>query len=177
MASGGDRIATPRWTPARTLLLAIAGEAWPPLAPQVCLDGMAFARKRELHATIVGHGLGARLCGAMSASREVHDRVQHAIDTLDWSWQRGLDWRLLETSGDGARRRTVIELIDLPAMAAFHHAIARLLGDTLPVPPPHVTLYTAGGAKGIGLPNPAALARLQLRDVTADELGFEPRAT
>ena len=44
-------------------------------------------------------------------------------------------------------------------MAAFHQALGQLLGRALPVPPPHVTLYVAGTARGIGLPDPETLAR------------------
>jgi hypothetical protein len=171
--SGSDAPATPRWTPARTLLLPIPASAWPPLAAALSLDGVGFVRKRELHATIAGNALGARLCDAMAAASEVRVAVECALAGLDWRWQRRRDWRLLEKREEGSWRRAVIELIALPAMAGFHHAMARLLGETLPVPPPHVTLYTSSGAKGIGLPDPATLARLQLRTVDASELGLQ----
>jgi hypothetical protein len=172
--SNSNAPATPCWTPARTLLLPIAATAWPPLAAELALDGVAFVRKRELHATIAGNALGARLCDAMAASSEVRATVERTLAGLDWRWQRNRDWRLLEMREGGSWRRSVIELIALPAMAGFHHAMARLLGATLPVPPPHVTLYTSGGARGIGLPDAAALARLQLRTVDASELGLQP---
>ena len=43
-------------------------------------------------------------------------------------------------------------------MARFHARLGGLLGESLPVPPPHVTLYVRGDAEGIGVPDDATLA-------------------
>src|SRR3546814_3240457 len=45
--------------------------------------------------------------------------------------------------GQASIAHSLVELVDLPAMAPFQRALGRLLGRQLPVPPPHVTLYTA----------------------------------
>ena len=63
----------------------------------------------------------------------------------------------------------------MPAMADFHTALAGLLQRPLPVPPPHVTLYTAGRHAGIGLPDESSLQRYSVRTVSHEELARRGR--
>jgi len=160
----------PRWTRAGTLLLAIAPAALPLPAAVVRLDGIEFRRKQELHATIVGNALGARVRRAM-ADGAVRRAIGEAIDSLDWRWRRCREWVLLEKREGAGCRHSLIERIELPAMTAFHRRLGERLGEALPTPPPHVTLYTAGGARGIGIADEATLAQLRVRMVDATELG------
>jgi hypothetical protein len=162
--------AKPRWTAARTLLLPIPAQAWPSLPAELRLDGFELRRKRELHATIVGHALGARVRDRMSADARVRGAVDEAIAGLDWQWHRCRSWALLEKREGARSRQALVEHLRMPAMAAFHRRLGTLLDEALPVPPPHVTLYTGGGSKGIGLPDEATLERLCLRVVDAAEL-------
>ena len=166
----------PRWTSARTLLLPIPTQEWPALPERLQLDGFDLRRKRELHATIVGHALGTRVRDRMAADAPVRDTVAEAIAGLQWQWERCRSWALLEKRDGGTRRQSLVEHLRMPAMAEFHRRLGALLGETLPVPPPHVTLYTSGGAKGIGLPDEAALERLRLRAVEEIELPDAIRA-
>ena len=64
-------------------------------------------------------------------------------------------------------------LHDFPALRAiaFNGSTAAAIGRKLiGKPPPHVTLYTSDGAKGIGLPDASTLERLCLRAVDEAEL-------
>lgn len=160
----------PSWTSAGTLLLPIITAAWPSLPAQLRLDGVDLHRKRELHVTIVGHALGARVRKAVDANPVLRSAIDAAIAALDWRWQRDRRWSLLERCDEGRRRHSLVEHLRMPAMAAFHRRLGELLGDELPVPPPHVTLHTAGGAMGIGLPDEATLERVRRRMVDAAEL-------
>jgi len=160
----------PHWTSARTLLLPISTQEWPALPERLQLDGFDLRRKRELHATIVGHALGTRVRDCIAADAHVRDAIAEAITGLDWQWQRCRSWALLEKREDETRRQSLVEHLSMPAMAAFHRRLGALLAETLPVPPPHVTLYTSGGGKGIGLPDASALERLRLRVVDQAEL-------
>lgn len=160
----------PRWTSARTLLLPIPMQDWPALPQRLQLDGFDLRRKRELHATIVGHALGARVRDRMAADAHLRDGVAKAIAGVDWQWQRCRSWALLEKREGERARQSLVEQLRMPAMAAFHRQLGALLGETLPVPPPHVTLYTSDGAKGIGLPDASTLERLCLRAVDEAEL-------
>lgn len=162
--------AAPQWTPAGTLLLRIDPAAWPPPRQGLRLDGVDFAPKTELHATIVGRALGARLQAAMAADTALAARVEALRTACDWSWTRAGAWWLLRKSDAGTTKASIVERIALPAMARFHARLGELLGHVLPVPPPHVTLYTAGDAEGIGVPDAAAWSRHAVRQVAAGEL-------
>ena len=160
----------PRWTSARTLLLPIPTQEWPALPERLQLDGFDLRRKRELHATIVGHALGTRVRDRMATDAHVRDTVVEAIAGLQWQWERCRSWALLAKREGGRSRQSLVEHLRMPAMAEFHRRLGALLGEALPVPPPHVTLYTSGGAKGIGLPDASTLERLRLRTVDEAEL-------
>ena len=47
---------------------------------------------------------------------------------------------------------SVIELVEIPALDFYYRWLGDLLGRQLAVPPAHVTLYTHGKARGIGIP-------------------------
>lgn len=162
--------AAPQWTPAGTLLLRIDPAAWPPPRHGLRLDGVDFAPKPELHATIVGRALGARLQAAMAADAALAARVEALRIACEWSWTRCGEWWLLRKAEGATTKASIVERIVLPAMARFHARAGALLGQALPVPPPHVTLYTAGDAEGIGVPDAAAWERHAVREVAADEL-------
>ena len=155
------RVRWPGWTKQDTLLLPIPVDAWPPPDAPVTIGGTTLQPKRELHVTLVGRRLGRELRAAADAGRIPADAVRKAFEAHDWTWTAtGERTRLRappKRRGDPARH-ALIELLDLPAMAAFHADLGELLGRALPVPPPHVTLYVAGTRQGIGLPDPDTLA-------------------
>jgi hypothetical protein len=163
----------PRLSPQHTLVLPVPRHAWPPPARPVLLDGLLFVPKRELHITLIGSALGRELHAAM-AGPSLDAAIATAVTAQDWRFTRSGRLLRLQTSieDEGSTRTvgSIIELIDLPAMAAFHAALSRLLGHALPVPPPHVTLYTQGSLKGIGVPSDADLRALRVREVDATEL-------
>jgi hypothetical protein len=168
---------TPAWTDQGTLLLPVDPAAWPPLRRTLALDGIAFAAKRELHLTLVGRALGAEIAAARARDPGFAAALAEAVSAPDWSFRRtGAYLRLLRRGEGRGRhsiiRHSIIERVEMPAMAPLHARLGALLGRALPVPPPHVTLYTAGDARGIGLPDEASLARYAARRVDADELGF-----
>ena len=151
----------PGWTKQDTLLLPVPPDTWPPPAAPVTVDGITLDPKRELHITLVGRRLGRELRAAADAGRIRADAVRKAFEDLDWTWTATGSRTLLEAPAKrkgGPVRHALVEQLDLPAMAAFHGDLADLLGRSLPVPPPHVTLYVAGSRQGIGLPDRETLA-------------------
>lgn len=50
---------------------------------------------------------------------------------------------------------SLIEMVAVPGLAPFYAELSRILGEELELPPVHVTLFTFGRAKGIGLPTQA----------------------
>lgn len=147
----------PGWSSEHTLVLPL--DETPPAKP-LQLDGRAFAPKDELHVTLVGRALGAELQRALGPRLEAATRP--AFEALDWSYARTGEQRLVEkprTADDGARGTvaSVVELVELPALAFYYRWLGELLGRELAVPPAHVTLYTHGKAAGIGIPTRRAL--------------------
>jgi hypothetical protein len=54
-------------------------------------------------------------------------------------------------------------MLEMPAFAPYRVAVGELLGELLPEPPAHVTLYVAGDPVGIGIDSPSDFERLRLR--------------
>lgn len=160
----------PHWSDAGTLLLAIAPEAWRPPSRGVRVDGIDFAPKTELHVTIVGRGLAAEVRTAIVGGDALAAAIDQAIASLDWSWTRRRTWWLLRKHDGGVGKTSIVETIAMPEMRDFHARLGTLLGRPLPVPPPHVTLFIAGDAEGIGVPDGETWRRYVVREVAAHEL-------
>jgi len=158
----------PSWTTHRTLELPVTAEQWAPPVEPAEVDGLTFQPKRELHVTLIGRGLGQALYGDLGRRQAVREVFMR----LDWGFERTgellqLEKRQLAGGGHGRAIGSIIERIELPAMMPFYNAIALLLGRRLAIPPPHVTLYTAGRSQGIGVPDVATLRRLVVRQVAS----------
>lgn len=143
-----------------TVVVPVDPATWPPPATAVTLAGVRFAPKRELHVTVVGSALGARVRAALPEAD-----VVALFEAHDWSFRRTHRVLHLRRTIDAKTEQTLVERIEQPAMAAFHHALSRRLGTALPVPPPHVTLYVHGTNEGIGIPDEASLARWTVGEV------------
>ena len=144
------------------LPLPIAEVARLATTPTLRVDALVLERKREFHVTLLDRALGARVHvpragGAPAAA------LPALFASLDWAWRAtGERWLLLEAKPEGASH-SVVELIDMPALARFREAVGERLGEPLPDAPPHVTLYVAGDPVGIGLASQADFERLRLR--------------
>lgn len=160
--------AWPGWSARKTLVLPIHPRQWPPPRGTLELDALRLRARRELHVTLIGTALAQELRNAgWVRTRAIRD----VFTALDWRYVRTGVLLLLRKPADGhAPAYSLIERIEMPAMADFHKALARLLQRPLPVPPPHVTLYTAGRPSGIGLPDERSLQRYSVRSVSHEEL-------
>lgn len=159
------RVRWPGWTRQDTLLLPVSPAQWPPPDTSVTVAGITLHPKRELHVTVVGRKLGRALRAAAATGRIPADAVRRAFEAHDWTWRATGERTLLRAPAKrrgGRPRYALVEHVDLPAMAAFHAELGARLGRTLPVPPPHVTLYVAGTRQGIGLPDPETLAACRM---------------
>jgi hypothetical protein len=162
----------PGLAPTGALILPIPVQVWAPPASPVRLDGLRFAPKSELHVTLLGRDKLRRLYGESRLGRRaVRGVLRAAFETIDWSFARGgRRLRLQKLRKGGARIGSVVELIDQPGRAAFVDRVRAQTGVDVPVGPAHVTLYTSGDARGIGVPDEAALREFTLREVGLDEL-------
>ncbi|MBW3550757.1 MAG: hypothetical protein KY442_08010 [Proteobacteria bacterium] len=165
----------PGWSSQKTLVLPLSPDRWSPPTDAVEIDGLHFAPKRELHVTLVGRRIGQALHAGLGERRVRSKAVREAFCALDWRFTRTHELHRLqkrEQMGHGAGRciGSIVELIEMPALAVFYRTIGELLGREVPVPPAHVTLYTAGRAKGVGVPDTATLRRLSQRELSTVEV-------
>jgi hypothetical protein len=154
--------AWPGWSATHTLVLPIDPRDWPPPSLPLDVDGHRFAPKQELHVTVVGKALGARLRAAIEGGRIDEAALRHEFAGQRWRLRRSGERVRLRKPAPDAAIESIIEPVALPAMARWHAWLGRALGEALPVPPPHVTLYVRGDAEGIGVPDEATLARLRV---------------
>ncbi|MFP7723344.1 hypothetical protein [Lysobacter sp. A3-1-A15] len=156
-----------------SLVLQIGAAQWPPPDAPVTVGGITLHPKAELHVTLVGSALGGELLRTV-ARPLLLDTVSRALAAHDATPRRtGVLLLLRKPFNEGGRggvAHSVIEKVSLEAMAPLHAALGHLLGRRLPVPPPHVTLYTAGLDSGIGVSSPQRLRALSVRAIDPAEL-------
>ena len=160
----------PGFTAAGTLVIPVERAAAHDTAHRLVLDGVDFAPKAERHVTVVGRSLGARLSGALAERRLEERELAARFEALDWSYEDTGAYVWLRKDKPEGTAQSIVELIDMPAMAAFHFALGRLAGERLPVPPAHITRWVRGDAEGIGVPDDETLRALTVRLVAREEL-------
>lgn len=147
-----------------SLVLPLPSAQFAALDAELRVDPLVLVRKREFHVTLLDRALGSRL-HVPAPGGTLAARVPALFAGLDWQWRRTGERWLLQETRDGTQAHTVIELLDLPALEAFRHAIALWLGEPVAPTPAHVTLYLTGTRVGIGLSSYAEFERLRLRPV------------
>lgn len=156
----------------QSLIVPIPKSRWAPPARAIVLGGRKFEPKRELHVTLLGSAAIAAVHAAIDAGHfELSDLAQ-AYAAQSWVLTRGEEWRRIGRTrverGVQRHAETVIECVALPALRGFVESVSAKLGVALPIPPAHVTLYTAGQRRGIGVADDAALARMTLERYARD---------
>jgi len=144
----------------RTLVLPLSGDWLQGLPERLVIDGIALARKPEVHLTLLDREASAKVLAAPGA--EAVRRV--FLDAGDWTVRPLPGLRLLRRQRPGDLRHSLVRDAACPSLDRFRDGLG------LEPVPAHVTLYTAGDATGIGLPDAASLARLTLRRVSPREL-------
>ena len=169
MRDGFETLPWPGFRPDGGLLLPLLDAQWSArLPPALAWSGPTLRRKHEFHATLLN-----RACGSAARQALGDEGARRLFQAQDWTLRRTGDARLLHKSGKPPAH-SLIEVVDLPALAAFRSALADATGQALPPVPPHVTLYTAGKPEGIGLPDHATLERLQIARLRLPGIGNRP---
>jgi hypothetical protein len=131
------------------------------------LAGKIFKPKREAHITVFGSSVGTALQQQITYMPEIEQQISHAFENTDWSYNKTTDFRHLVRTCNGpyaadATEESIIILLEMEEMAAFYQSlkVLKLIDNDLPVPPPHVTLYTFNCDRGIGVHSQKELAEL-----------------
>jgi hypothetical protein len=130
-----------------------------PMAATRSIDGLALERKQEFHLTLL-----SRHEGALVRERAPDAEVESCYDTIAWTLGAiGNAWYLV--SADAQKWSIVVEFPAAP-VNRFRAALSEVCGVALSDTVPHVTLYTAGSSKGIGVESVAEFSALERRAVT-----------
>ena len=156
-------VAPPLRTASGAVILPLPWTMAPPLAPRLVLPEITLAAKEELHLTLLSSAEAESLdaaTGAPDAWRQllVDGPIAPASVLLTGAW-----WLLRADKPDGPAW-SVVAMARCPPFDRFRARTAAatdgaVAGDA----PPHVTLYVAGDARGIGLPSRAVFEARRLR--------------
>jgi hypothetical protein len=150
------------WSRQRGLVMPVAACALRAALPaEIRVDGLTLTRKHEFHLTLLDRSEAQRAAASIS-----DQQLLDLIHGLDWEAQPdGLPWLIRDQRRGGGWRYSVIQLVELPALARFRDAIAAACLHDLPAMPAHVTLYVAGDPVGIGLGSHARFEALRQRQL------------
>jgi hypothetical protein len=135
-------------------------------------DGRPFRPKQETHITVLGTAPVSSLLEKIQQDPGVEGVLIRAFEQTDWSYTVTADYRHLvrpATGGEsaGTTEESIIVLVEMEGMARFYAILKKLalVDSDLPVPPPHVTLYTFNCDTGIGVPSDGDLDTLTHRRI------------
>lgn len=122
----------------------------PPIPDVIRFAGADWRAKREFHVTLAGTTM---LRPLLADADEV---IKRAARQLTFTIiPREEFWHVRENE-----TRTIIRMCDVEGAEEFFARMEKEMGTTIERPPYHVTLYTIGTLRGIGLPTRAELERL-----------------
>lgn len=157
-----------------TLVLPLPGAAFADVCGQLRCAGLVLQAKREFHVTVLNRRRAAAFLVPPMPDAEPLD-LPRLFAALDWHWHRlGETWLLRRRGEDGRLLHSVIERLHMPALNQFREALQYLSRHELPPTPAHVTLFTAGSDRGIGLDSEADFARYRVRPVVVPGLAGPP---
>ena len=154
----------PGRSPRGSLVLPLPWSFVPPLAMTFDLPEAPFARKAELHLTLL--------------SRREADAAATTLPVDEWpDWYERHDWRprltdrwfLLQAKADDHVTRSVVAEVECDALNAFRREFGYAAAVTLEATLPHVTLWTDDAPNGIGIASLADFETKCVRRLTARE--------
>ncbi|GAB3739996.1 hypothetical protein GCM10028794_24210 [Silanimonas algicola] len=129
------------------------------------LPEITLSRKAEVHLTLLSTREAELLAGHLPEAE-----WQNAFDGEQWEIGLLDEFELLrEERASEPTRFSVIRHLHCLALNAFRQRLAEAAGMGLAETLPHVTLYTAGHERGIGLSSMADHARFRIRSLARAE--------
>jgi hypothetical protein len=160
-----------------TVLIEVSPESFCLASGPVVIDGKRYSAKQELHITLIGSKLGSLLLEKIVQEKTDEGQTVEALlkttfENLDWSYEKTGPVVILSRSKKGMIQRSIIMLIEMPAIAAFYQQLKSfgIIARDTPVPPAHVTLYTHNCPLGIGVPSHKMLDMLSVKTLSTETL-------
>lgn len=143
---------------------AILHFSHPPIPDVIHFRGVAWRAKREFHITLLGSTTMTVLIAGRNANAD--EAIKRAARNLSFAITlRDEFWQIRERE-----RQTLIRMCDVGGAEELFTRLESDLQTAIERPPYHVTLYTIGTLRGIGLATRAALERLGERLAEHDAL-------
>ena len=149
------------------LIVELEMEAFNLQSEGVWYESRHFKPKDEVHITILSREAAETVRQHLEHHPEQEDRLRRLINDTSWKFRK-LDSFYHAQEGPGSE--TIIQMVEVPELAAFFKQLEELVGKELELPPTHVTLYMRGTEKGIGLPTPDEFERLVQKQVQLSDL-------
>lgn len=159
-----DRPAWPGRSTHGSVVLPLPWSFAPPLAELLDLPEVLLARKDELHLTLLSRREAER-----AAATTAESEWRGFFERHDWNLRLTDRWTLLQDVEDGRRVYSVVAEVDCPALNAFRADVGYASATVIEATLPHVTLWVAGGTKGIGLCSLADVAAKKVRALDGAE--------
>jgi hypothetical protein len=122
----------------------------PPIPDVIHFAGADWRAKREFHVTLAGATMMRDLTpDADDVIKRAARRLTFRITPLDQLWEMREE-----------KTRTIVRMCDVAGADEFFAGLERELQMAIERPPYHVTLYTIGTLRGIGVATRAELERL-----------------
>lgn len=130
-------------------------------------QGHVFQPKSELHITVVSADAAEDVRSFIERRPDDAVQIQEMVDETRWVF-RELEafYHVVESPGV----ETIIQMVEVPHMAEFFSRLSGLMGKGFVLPPTHITLYTLGTEKGIGLPTPTVFDQLAQSPIRPEEI-------
>jgi hypothetical protein len=143
----------------------------PDLPQTITVGGERWEKVRNPHVTMFDSRRVKRATSITDEAtlKQMANQVQNAPVSVT---HIGPPWRIAE-KGD---RRSLVIPAKVEGASDLYDKLSEQAGEKIPVPPPHVTVYTAPGKKGIGLGLPEEWDK-HTREPTAQEQGDLGRVT
>jgi hypothetical protein len=134
---------------------------------QVDFRGKSFQPKDELHITILSRRAASAVQDHLEENPGDSPQIHRLIEQTDWSYrQEDHFFHVVEEPGV----ESIIQLVQVLALQSFFQELSRIIAQDLEPPPAHVTLYTFGDPKGIGIPTQADFEQLVVEEIDLAEL-------
>ena len=139
-----------------------------------------FEIKEEFHITVIGFSTGEKIKESIQNNTLASvAQIKKLIEATNWECKlKEVFFHIIKsyeyTNGEKETRESFVQLADVTYVETFFSELQKIIGTSLPVPPPHITLYTKGNNKekskmGIGINDKEEWGRLNPQPVLLEK--------
>jgi hypothetical protein len=154
------------------VLIDLESESFCLAEAPILVQGEHFTPKDELHVTLMGSEHGLIIQDKIQHDQTIDKLLEKTFEEIDWSYKQTGPVHILSRLEEGVVEKSIIMLIEMPGVTTFYDGLKAigLINLEVPVPPPHVTMYTQNCPLGIGVPSDEALHILSSKTLSVNSL-------